>query len=247
MTIIKMLSIALGLSFLFTSIAHAEVVDPKLELLVQELRSALDDDLNSASTSVTESSAQAGAQVIDTTLVETKAPSAAQIINIGDRLKIFIPGEDELNSEFAVDGSGFIELPEIGDVPVSGLTLEQAIVSIRQALSRVYRDVSRLEIVIKQHRLLVTVLGFVEKPGQINLSENSNIQMAISLAGGLKSGAQLDKLQLKRNGETLTFNYKAYLDSGDESLIPQLKTMDSLFIPASPLIGNVQTEFDAAT
>jgi len=216
---------------------HAEVVDPKLELLVEELRSALNDD-SSMSSDISSSKSSKNATDIDS--------KSTQTINLGDRLKIFLPGEEELNREFSVDDRGFISLPEIGDIPVSGLTLKQAIITIRQALSTVYRDVTRLEISIKQHRLLIKVLGFVENPGQINLPENSNVQMAFNLSGGLKSGAQLDKIQLKRDGKTTIFNYKAYLDSGDESLIPELQTMDSLFVPASPLIGNVQAEFDAA-
>lgn len=220
-----------------TTPLHAEVVDPKLELLVEELRSALNDD-SSMSSDISSSKSSKNATNIDI--------KSTQTINLGDRLKIFLPGEEELNREFSVDNRGFISLPEIGDIPVSGLTLKQAIITIRQALSTVYRDVTRLEISIKQHRLLIKVLGFVENPGQINLPENSNVQMAFNLSGGLKSGAQLDKIQLKRDGKTTIFNYKAYLDSGDESLIPELQTMDSLFVPASPLIGNVQAEFDAA-
>jgi protein involved in polysaccharide export with SLBB domain len=251
--------LVLSAVFLVASMASAEVVDPQMELLVQELRSALGDDDSVKSLLTNENTGQT-ADVIEPVVaavsltdsnVGTKNSNTilqanAQIINVGDRLRIFLPGEEELNNEFSVDATGFIELPEIGDIPVSGLTLAQAIISIRQALSRVYRDVSRLDVVIKQHRLLITVLGFVENPGQINLAENANIQMALSLAGGLKSGAQLDKMQLKRNGEIIVFDYKAYLDSGDESLIPTLKTMDNLFVPSSPLIGNVQAEFDAA-
>ena len=224
---------------------HAEVVDAELELLVEELRSALNNDndvITVANTNTSNNPYKSNSENTAEIVVQS-----IQVINLGDRLKIFLPGEEELNREFSVDNRGFIALPEIGDIPVSGLTLEQAIVSIRQALSTVYRDVTRLEISIKQHRLLIKVLGFVQNPGQINLPENSNVQMALNLAGGLKSGAQLDKIQLKRDGKSTVFNYKAYLDSGDESLIPKLQTMDSLFVPASPLIGNVQAEFDTAT
>lgn len=237
MTINTHFLIILLVMLISTTPLHAEVVDPKLELLVEELRSALNDD-SSMSSDISSSKSSKNATDIDS--------KSTQTINLGDRLKIFLPGEEELNREFSVDDRGFISLPEIGDIPVSGLTLKQAIITIRQALSTVYRDVTRLEISIKQHRLLIKVLGFVENPGQINLPENSNVQMAFNLSGGLKSGAQLDKIQLKRDGKTTIFNYKAYLDSGDESLIPELQTMDSLFVPASPLIGNVQAEFDAA-
>jgi protein involved in polysaccharide export with SLBB domain len=228
--------------FVNNTFSFAEVVDPELEKLVAELRSAINDDIG------TDAYENTGSNTTNDNTKSTEAPAArVKIINVGDRLKIFLPGENELNKNFSVDDRGFITLPEIGDVPVSGLTLKQATISIDQALSTVYLDVSRLEISIKQHRLLIKVLGFVEKPGKINLPDNANVQMALSLAGGLRSGAQLDKIQLKRNGETILFNYKAYLDSGDESLIPKLETMDSLFVPSSPLIGNVQAEFDAAT
>lgn len=243
--------------FCNNTLIFAEVVDPELELLVAELRSALNDDSeinaykNSTDTINTVKSGNNQSQITRSQVTGSQATASQvvkdQMINVGDRLKIFLPGENELNKEFSVDERGFISLPEIGDVPVSGLTLKQATISIDQALSTVYLDVSRLEISIKQHRLLIKVLGFVENPGQINLPDNANVQMALNLAGGLRSGAQLDKMQLKRNGEVTVFNFKAYLDSGDESLIPKLQTMDSLFIPASPLIGNVQAEFDAAT
>ncbi len=251
-----LLVIIVSLALSFPIFVKAEVIDPELELLVQELRSALNDEELVGLNEQNDIHAEADSSVKTATNFKTdskvepvsnKRDQPQQVINLGDRLKVFLPGEDELNKEFPVDGRGFISLPEVGDIPVSGLTLEQTNHTIRQALSSVYRDVNRLEISIKQHRLLITVLGFVAQPGQINLPENSNVQMALSLAGGLKSGAQLDKIQLKRNGEVHTFNYKAYLDSGDESLIPKLQTMDSLFIPASPLIGNVEAEFDTAT
>ena len=45
----------------------------------------------------------------------------------------------------------------------------------------------------------------------------------------------------------IAFNYKQYLDTGDPSLIPPLQSMDQVFVPASPLTGNVEVDFDART
>ena len=49
---------------------------------------------------------------------------------------------------------------------------------------------------------------------------------------------------MRRNGEVLRFDYKYYLDSGDSSNLPVLQSLDTLFVPASTLLGNVQTNFD---
>lgn len=88
--------------------------------------------------------------------------------------------------------------------------------------------------------------GYVEQPGEYTLALGSSIQMALYAAGGLRPGAQLDKLILKRGADKKEFNYKRFLDSGDESTLPTLQSLDSLFVPASPLVGNIEQEFDAA-
>ncbi len=103
---------------------------------------------------------------------------------------------------------------------------------------------------LKEHRLPITVLGFVKQPGQIELPGGSTVQMALNAAGGLSQGAQLDRMQLRRTGpngqvQVIAFDYKHYLDSGDGKILPALRPLDEIFVPASPLIGNVQIEFDA--
>jgi len=211
--------------------------DPELEALAQELRHVLGESKNASKSEPDE---------LPTVSNELTQP-AEKVINIGDLLYLALPGEQELNKEFQVDHRGVLILPEVGELPVAGMTATQAFDAVRQALSAVYRDISRLDVSIKQRRMLITVLGYVEKPGQVDLPADANVQMAINEAGGMKAGAQLDKMQLKRDGKEQVFNFKAYLDSGDESLVPGLQSMDVIFIPASPLIGNVQAEFDAAT
>lgn len=94
---------------------------------------------------------------------------------------------------------------------------------------------------------MVTVLGYVHQPGPVDLPADATVQMALRAAGGVAVGAQLDKLQVRRGDRVREFNYKAYLDSGDPALLPVLQPLDELFVPASPLTGNVQVDFDAAT
>ncbi|MEH6403916.1 MAG: SLBB domain-containing protein [Sneathiella sp.] len=165
----------------------------------------------------------------------------------GFMIRVFIPGEAAFEKDFQINSSGQIALPEVGTVSIGSLTLPQARILITEKLKEFYRDLSRLEIELTDPRLLLQVLGLVHNPGEVNLDAKANIQTAIKAAGGLKQGAQLDRIQLRRKELVITFNFKEYLDSGDISILPTLKSKDIVFVPASPLIGNVQVDFDART
>ena len=161
-------------------------------------------------------------------------------LTVGDVLRIDLPGEDTLNMEFPVDRQGRIRLPEVGYLKVDGYRLEEAEQRIRLALAQVLRDLSRLTVTREEPTVLVKVLGFVNKPGQITLPADGGVQSALEAAGGLRVGAQLDRMQVRRQGKVMTFDYKQYLDTGDPDVIPRLRSLDELFVPASPFVGNVQ-------
>ncbi|MFO1036116.1 MAG: SLBB domain-containing protein [Geminicoccaceae bacterium] len=173
--------------------------------------------------------------------------SEGTVLRPGDVLYIGLPGEPSLNKTFTIDRQGEIILPEIGRLHVAGNTVPQASDAVRTALSRVFRDLGRFDLALEERRLPVTVLGYVRTPGPVDLPDGATVQQAIQAAGGLVPGAQLDKVQLRRNGKITTFDYKRYLDTGDTSLIPPLQPLDEVFVPASPLTGNVQVDFDAQT
>ncbi|WP_299178725.1 SLBB domain-containing protein [uncultured Neptuniibacter sp.] len=165
----------------------------------------------------------------------------------GDRLQIKFPGEQAFEKSFQLNHEGMITLPEIGSVRLSGLSLTEARDLLKTKMRNAYKDLSKFDLFLKERRLSVTVLGYVKQPGPVDLPVRANVQMAINRAGGLAQGAQLDKLQIRRDSSLIEFDYKHYLDSGNPSSLPKLQPMDVIFVPASPLIGNVQVEFDAQT
>lgn len=165
----------------------------------------------------------------------------------GDIIQLSLPGEPAFSDPFTVERDGNLLLPELGRVPVEGLSEAQAKDLLLKKLGVVYRDLNRFDLQLKERQLPITVLGYVRKPGPVTLQALGNIQMALAAADGLVPGAQIDKLQLRRGSEVFAVDYKKYLDSGDANLLPALQPRDLIFVPASPLIGNVQIEFDAAT
>lgn len=169
-----------------------------------------------------------------------------QRANVGDLIQVNLPGEQTLNRGFQVDKRGRIDLPEVGQVYVAGYKEPQLKEVVASSLSKVFRDLSNLTVTIAQQQILVSVQGYVVSPGEYTLSKSSDVQMVLHAAGGLRAGAQLDKMQLKRAGKKVIFNYKDFLDTGDESLLPKLQSLDTIFVAASPLVSNIEQQFDAA-
>jgi len=170
-----------------------------------------------------------------------------EVLRIGDVLSIDLPGEAALNKEFQIDRRGQVMLPEVGSVKVAGKSLPDANKMISDKLAKMFRDLDRLSVTLKDRKLLVTVLGYVKTPGPVELPGDANVQMALNAAGGLAQGAQLDRMQVRRGNDSIPFDFKKYMDSGDTTLLPELRPLDTIFVPASPLTGNVQIEFDGRT
>jgi len=169
-------------------------------------------------------------------------------LRIGDVLTVNLPGEAALNKDFPIDRNGRVSLPEVGSLSLGGLPLPEASKAIHDRLSKAFRDLDRLSVSLKERRLLVSVLGYVKTPGPVEMPGDATVQQAITLAGGLAQGAQLDKLQVRhQDGSAVVFDYKKYLDSGDPKDSVELQPLDVIFVPASPLTGKVQIDFDGRT
>ncbi len=184
---------------------------------------------------------------LSTALTARAADGEQPTLTAGDIIEIVLPGEPDFDKPFQIDGRGIVTLPEVGALSIAGVDTDTARRRIHLVLSSAYRDLSQLQLRIKERRLMVSVMGFVKTPRDVDLPANGNVQMAISAAGGLRQGAQLNLLQLRRGDETITFDYKRYLDTGSPDAIPALRSGDQVFVPSSPLIGNVEVEFDART
>ncbi|NTS76165.1 SLBB domain-containing protein [Catenovulum sp. SM1970] len=174
-------------------------------------------------------------------------------VQVGDLVRVSLPGEESLDKTFTVDRLGRIHLPEVGTIDVAGLAEADMESRVQRHLSTVFQDLLNLKVYVYKRQLLLNVLGYVDNPGEVVLPAGSSIQHALSAVGGMRKGAQLNKIQLRRivtneqgeqKTEQIVFNYKQYLDTGDHSLLPILQSLDMIFVPASPMTGNVEVEFD---
>lgn len=103
-----------------------------------------------------------------------------------------------------------ISLPEVGDIKVGGLTLEQAQAKIKEAVG-VY--VNNTTILVKLVSFKITVLGEVRNPGYYYIyNEQATVLEGLGIAGDLTDFGNRENITLIRQtgqgNETILINLK---------------------------------------
>jgi len=81
----------------------------------------------------------------------------------------------------------------------------------------------------------VNIWGFVQKPGQYMVPDNTELIALLSYAGGPTNDAKISNIRIIRNDPTqgnivYVINVKKFIDTGDERLIPSLKPGDTIIV-----------------
>lgn len=142
----------------------------------------------------------------------------------------------DYDATVAVRPDGYITLPIVGEVKVSGLTIADARREIvRVAEARLREPEITVELKDFQKPKFV-VGGHVEKPGQFELRGRVTLLEAVAMAGGFKNSAKHSQVILFRRYDetravTRVINAKA-LASADKIIEdPEMRPGDLIFVP----------------
>src|SRR6266566_3286872 len=157
----------------------------------------------------------------------------------GDNLVLILTGDVELAHTLSVTREGFILIPQVGQVFVSNLTLEQLRNVLYDRLGRVYSGVrrtnptTRFDISVANVRAnQIYVVGEVAQPGAYQISSLGTVLTALYAAGGVTDRANMRLVELRRLGKTIaTLDLYDYLLRGDTRSDVRLETGDVLFVP----------------
>src|SRR6266568_5594186 len=124
----------------------------------------------------------------------------------GDKIRIVVFGEDNLNGEYQLDQSGQISLPLAGTIKVQGLTQTE----LEQALAKKFRSQY-----LKNPKVTVTIttlqpyyiVGEVAHPGEFPYRSGLNVLTALAIAGGPTYRASRSTVKIQRRGETTMREY----------------------------------------
>ena len=175
------------------------------------------------------------------------------ILGEGDTINFTLFDAPELSKDLFVMNDGTLNVPLIGSVRVSGLTINQASIHISQLLSKeLIRPQLQLS-VVKPRPIKVAIIGEVERPGIYSLSNNErqinekapNVSIgglptvvdAIQKAGGVTEKANLREVIIKRKlSKQKGYHKKASLDllslilEGNQVQNPYLQDGDTLIL-----------------
>src|SRR5205807_8038529 len=158
----------------------------------------------------------------------------------GDNLVLILTGDVELTYSLPVTREGFVLIPQVGQVHVANLTLDQLRDVLYTRLGRVYSGVrraanatTRFDVSVANVRVnQVYVVGEVSQPGAYQISSLGTVFTALYAAGGVTERANMRRIEIQRAGKTVaTLDLYDYLLRGDTRNDVRLETGDVVFVP----------------
>ncbi|HEX5005064.1 MAG TPA: SLBB domain-containing protein [Gemmatimonadales bacterium] len=170
----------------------------------------------------------------------------------GDMLVLILTGDVELTYQLGVTREGFVVIPQVGQVYLANLTLEQARSALYDRLGRIYSGVRRGPNATTQFDLSVAnvravqvyVVGEVTQPGAYQMSAVGTVLTALYAAGGITERANPRSIEVRRAGKSVaTFDLYDYLLNGDTGGDIRIENGDVVFVGVRArrvtVVGNV--------
>mgnify|MGYP000025177494 CR=1 FL=1 len=158
-------------------------------------------------------------------------------IGPNDVLKLVVYGVQEYSDDLAVSKEGFIQVKNVGQIKVAGLTIEAATdrlknQMIKTAYPSIARGESKIALTLGDIRTIqVTVIG-AARSGNYNISSLSNVLSALTEAGGPSEIGSYRAIELIRNNKLFkTIDLYHFMQNGDQSQNIGLKDHDVIRVP----------------
>lgn len=158
------------------------------------------------------------------------------VLGPGDELQISIYGVQEFNTSSPVTVEGKISIPYVGQIPISGMTIEAATQKIKSAMSKVYSTLgsgqSKLSVSLGSIRTIrITIIGS-RQPGNYSVSSLTTVYNALYIAGGPSENGSYRNIELIRGNKVIkNIDIYRFLVGGDQSDNIGLRDNDVIRIP----------------
>ena len=134
-------------------------------------------------------------------------------LGAGDVISIKVFGEDDLSREkIQVSDAGTVPYPVLGELKILGHTVGELERQVTDGLRGRYLVNPRVSVTIEQYRPFF-VNGQVASSGAFPFQPGMTVSKAISLAGGLKERASVNKMFLLREGDPSRTRVKVDMNS----------------------------------
>lgn len=165
------------------------------------------------------------------TILDIPVPGDYEI-GPGDTIELQLFGKENRSSSLAVDRNGVINLPDIGPLPVSGMTFEAVSRVILERISKQKIGVEASVTMGPLRSIQVFLAGDVNYPGSYTTHALTSVTNALLAAGGVRPTGSLRKVELRRGGRGISqLDLYDVLLKGDIRADLRLQPGDVIFVP----------------
>jgi polysaccharide biosynthesis/export protein VpsN len=122
----------------------------------------------------------------------------------GDTIKISVYQEADLSVTAQISQQGFIDMPLLGSVKMTGLTQQGAKEQLEKMLRDGYLVSPSVSITVDSYRPFF-IYGEVRNPGSYAYQPDITLEQAIALSGGLLDRASREQWHIQRGADKATF------------------------------------------
>jgi polysaccharide export outer membrane protein len=130
---------------------------------------------------------------------EAQETSLDYLIGPRDVLQVTVFQVPDLTRTVQVSGTGFVNLPLIGNVQVGGKTIDQAQQEIAAKFGKTYLRSPQVTLALTKSGQRVTVNGAVRTPQVMTLDNRLTLSQAIAAAGGLSEVGNAQRVHVARS------------------------------------------------
>lgn len=161
-------------------------------------------------------------------------------LGAGDQLVLILTGDVEQTYPLLVTREGFVLIPQVGQVYVANLTMDQLRQTLYDRLGRVYSGVrrgenarTRFDVAVANVRVnQVYVVGEVSQPGSYQISALGTVMTALYAAGGPTERGNTRQIEVRRAGKLVSnVDLYDYLLHGNTQNDLRLETGDVVYVP----------------
>ena len=160
------------------------------------------------------------------------------ILGPDDEIVLIVYGTSEKTYNLAVNAEGYIYIPNVGPLYVTGLSIEQAAEKIKSKLaSTIYRAIrsgqTKVQVSLGKIRSIrVTVIGEAQKPGTLTISSLTTLYNVLYLCGGPTPMGSYRAIEIVRGNEVKRVaDLYAFLLKGNQKDNILLQEGDVIRIP----------------
>ena len=168
---------------------------------------------------------------------ENMATPLSYIVGPGDVLSLVVYGVQEYISDLIVSKEGRVQIDNVGQVKVAGLSIEAATDAIKAQMAKtaypsIKNGETKIAITVGDIRTVqVTVIGAL-KSGKLNVSSLSNVLSVLAEAGGPNEIGSYRDIELIRDNKVFKkIDLYAFMKNGDQSNMVTVKDNDVIRIP----------------